>query len=105
MANLLHNNFIRLAVALACGLLGAAASAQVPREAQKIVMDAVPVEIDTRKNTAVFRDVVITQGDLRIQANEAHVVGGLDFETGKWTVSGDVRIDAEGGSLKSDKAV
>jgi lipopolysaccharide transport protein LptA len=95
----------RFAAALACGLLGAAAVAQVPREAQKIVMDAVPVEIDTRNNTAVFRDVVITQGDLRIQANEAHVAGGLDFETGKWTVIGDVRINAEGGSLKSDKAV
>jgi lipopolysaccharide transport protein LptA len=105
MANLLHNNFMRLSAALACGLLGVAAAAQAPRETQKIVMDAVPVEIDTRNNTAVFRDVVITQGDLRIQANEAHVVGGLDFETGKWTVSGDVRIDAEGGSLKSDKAV
>jgi lipopolysaccharide export system protein LptA len=105
MANLPPSNFTRLAAALACGLLGAAAAAQAPRETQKIVMDAVPVEIDTRNNTAVFRDVVITQGDLRIRANEAHVVGGLDFETGKWTVSGDVRIDAEGGNLKSDKAV
>jgi lipopolysaccharide export system protein LptA len=105
MANFLHNNVTRLATALACGLLGAAAAAQAPRETQKIVMDAVPVEIDTRNNTAVFRDVVITQGDLRIQANEAHVAGGLDFETGKWTVTGDVRINAEGGSLKSDKAV
>ena len=106
MANLPPSNSRRrLAAALACGLLGTAALAQVSREGQKIVMDAVPVEIDTRNNTAVFRDVVITQGDLRIQANEAHVVGGLDFETGKWTVSGDVRINAEGGSLKSDKAV
>src|SRR5688572_29111584 len=106
MANLPPSNSRRrFAAALACGLLGAAAVAQVSREGQKIVMDAVPVEIDTRNNTAVFRDVVITQGDLRIQANEAHVVGGLDFETGKWTVTGDVRINAEGGSLKSDKAV
>jgi lipopolysaccharide transport protein LptA len=105
MANSPLSNRTRFAATLACGLLGVAASAQVPREAQKIVMDAVPVEIDTRNNTAVFRDVVITQGDLRIQANEAHVAGGLDFETGQWTVTGDVRINAEGGSLKSDKAV
>ena len=68
-------------------------------------MDAVPVEINYRNNTAVLRDVVITQGDMRIQANEAHVVGGLDFENGEWTISGDVRINAEGGNLKSDKAV
>lgn len=105
MVNLFRNDFIPRAAVLALGLLGVSAGAQVPREEQKIIMDAVPVEIDTRNNTALFRDVVITQGDLRIQANEAHVAGGLDFETGKWTVTGDVRINAEGGSLKSDKAV
>jgi lipopolysaccharide transport protein LptA len=90
---------------LSAGVLGAAAAAQTPRDQQKIVLDAVPVDINYRDNTAVFRDVVITQGDLRIRAKEARVAGGLDFETGKWTVSGDVRIDAEGGSLRSDKAV
>jgi lipopolysaccharide transport protein LptA len=106
MANSLPSNrTFAPAAALALGLLGVAAAAQTPRELQKIVMDARPVEINTRDNTAVFRDVVITQGDLRIQANEARVVGGLDFETGQWTVSGDVRIEAEGGSLRSDKAV
>lgn len=87
------------------GLLGVAAAAQAPREQQKIVLDAVPLDINYRDNTAVFRDVVITQGDLKIQAREARVKGGLDFETGQWTVSGDVRIEAEGGSLRSDKAV
>lgn len=94
-----------LALLLSPWLLGAAAAAQTPRDQQKIVLDAVPLDINTRDNTAVFRDVVITQGDLRIRANEAQVVGGLDFETGRWTVSGDVRIDAEGGNLRSDKAV
>jgi lipopolysaccharide transport protein LptA len=49
--------------------------------------------------------VVITQGATRIEANEAQVKGGLDFENGEWTISGDVRIKAEGGSLHSDKAV
>jgi lipopolysaccharide transport protein LptA len=95
----------RLAAALAAGLLGVAVAAQNPRSTEKIVLDAVPVEIDTQKNTAVLRDVVITQGETRIQANEAHVKGGLDFENGEWTISGDVRIKAEGGSLRSDKAV
>lgn len=102
MANSLRNNLFRRGVApLALSLLG------VPAVAQdcKIVLDAVPVEIDYKKNTAVLRDVVITQCETRIEAKEARVKGGLDFEDGEWTVSGDVRIKAENGSLKSDKAV
>ena len=95
----------RLAAALAAGLLGVAAAAQTPREEQKIVLDAVPVNIDYRKNTASFRDVIITQGETRIEAALAEVEGGLDFENGEWTISGNVRIKVEGGSLKSDKAV
>ena len=64
-----------------------------------------PFEVDYRNNNAVLRQVVITQCDLRIQADEARVSGGLDFENGRWTISGNVRITAEGGSLQSDKAV
>src|SRR5262245_61169882 len=95
----------RLAVAFAAGLLGVAAAAQNPRQAEKIVVDAVPVTINTKENTAVLRDVVITQGETRIQADEAHVRGGIKFENGEWTISGNVRIKAEGGNLRSDKAV
>jgi lipopolysaccharide transport protein LptA len=86
---------------LALGLLGASASAQDC----KIVLEAVPVDINYKKNTAVLRDVVITQCETRIEAKEARVKGGLDFEDGEWTVSGDVRIKAENGNLRSDKAV
>jgi len=86
-------------------LLGVAAAAQAPRADQKIILEAVPLEINTRDNTAVFRDVVITQGDIRIEAAEAHVQGGLNFENGQWTISGNVRITAEGGNLRSEKAV
>jgi len=85
-------------------LLGVADAAQSPREC-KIVLDAVPVDVNYRENTAVFRDVVITQCDIRIEAAEAHAKGGLDFETGEWTISGNVRIHAEGGNLTADKAV
>jgi lipopolysaccharide transport protein LptA len=87
------------------GLLGVAAAAQSPRDAEKIVVDAVPVDINTRDNTAVLRDVVITQGETRIEAAEAVAKGGLDFENGEWTISGNVRIRAEGGNLRADKAV
>jgi lipopolysaccharide transport protein LptA len=102
MANSLRNSLLRRAAAmLALGLLGATATAQDC----KIVLEAVPVDINYKKNTAVLRDVVITQCETRIEAKEAHVKGGLDFENGEWTVSGNVRIKAENGNLTSDKAV
>lgn len=97
--------FARRVAACCVGLLGVAAAAQSPRETEKIVVDAVPVEINTQNNTAVLRDVVITQGETRIEAAEARVNGGLDFDNGEWTISGNVRIRAEGGNLRADKAV
>ena len=99
------NSRIAFAALALLGLLGPAAGADSPRGTEKIVLEAVPRDIDYRNNKARFREVVITQGDVRIEAAEANVVGGLDFENGEWTVSGNVRIKAEGGSLRSDKAV
>ena len=52
-----------------------------------------------------LRDVTISQGDIRVQADEARAAGGLNFENSRWTFSGNVRIRAEGGSLTSDRAV
>jgi lipopolysaccharide transport protein LptA len=97
--------FARTTTACLAGLLGVAAAAQSPRETQKIVVDAVPVDVNYRDNTALLKDVVITLGDMRIEAAEARVKGGLDFENGEWTISGNVRINAEGGKLLADKAV
>lgn len=94
-----------MTTACLAGLLGVAAAAQSPRDTQKIVVDAVPVDVNYRDNTALLKDVVITQGDMRIEAAEARVKGGLDFENGEWTISGNVRINAEGGKLLADKAV
>jgi len=105
MANSPLVKYPRIVAACCIGLLGVAAAAQSPRETQKIVVDAVPVDVNYRENTALLRDVVITQGDMRIEAAEARVKGGLDFENGEWTISGNVRIRAEGGNLSADKAV
>jgi len=105
MANSPPVKHLRILAACCIGLLGVAAAAQSPRETQKIVVDAVPVDVNYRDNTALLRDVVITQGDMRIEAAEARVKGGLDFENGEWTISGNVRINAEGGKLRADKAV
>ncbi|HEU5137077.1 MAG TPA: lipopolysaccharide transport periplasmic protein LptA [Steroidobacteraceae bacterium] len=90
---------------LAAGLLGVAEAAPAPCANQEIVLEAKPLEMDYRNNNAVLRDVVITQCGVRIQAAEADIKGGLNFENSHWTISGDVRIDAEGGNLRSDKAV
>jgi len=96
----------RLCVAaLAVGLLGVAEAAPAPCVNQEIVLEAKPLEMDYRNNNAVLRDVVITQCSVRIQAAEAHITGGLDFENSHWTISGDVRITADGGKLSSDKAI
>src|SRR6187399_648426 len=100
------NLVARLCVAaLAVGLLGVAEAAPAPCVNQEIVLEAKPLEMDYRNNNAVLRDVVITQCSVRIQAAEARITGGLDFENSHWTISGDVRITADGGKLSSDKAI
>jgi lipopolysaccharide transport protein LptA len=100
-----NNSLPLLAAAFTCGLLGVANAAPAPCTNQEIVVEAKPMEVDYRNNNAVLRDVVITQCDMRIEAGEARVAGGLNFDDSNWTISGDVRIRAEGGRLNSDKAV
>ena len=92
-------------ILLAAGLLGVAEGAPAPCANQEIVLEGKPLEMDTRNNNAVLRDVVITQCSVRIQAAKADIKGGLNFENSHMTISGDVRITAEGGSLTSDKAI
>jgi lipopolysaccharide transport protein LptA len=96
---------VNLAAICATGLLGVAEAAPAPCANQEIVVENKSLDMDYRNNNAVLRDVVITQCDVRIQAAEARVSGGLNFENSKWTISGNVRIDAQGGSLRSDKAI
>lgn len=60
----------------------------------EIVVDAAASDVDYRSNTLLFRDVVITQGPLRVQAERARATG-LDFKDATWTFSGKVRIDVE----------
>ena len=94
-----------MGILLAAGLLGVAEAAPAPCANQEIVLEGKPLEMDYRNNNAVLRDVVITQCSVRIQAAEADIKGGLNFDNSHMTLSGDVRITAEGGSLSSDKAI
>jgi len=70
-----------------------------------IQLDAASTEVDYRKNTIVFRDVIISQGDLKVEAEKAEA-NSLDFENGRWTFTGNVRINLQQrGSLQSDRAI
>lgn len=94
-----------VAAALLAAALGTTAPAAEPgaRE-QPISLDAASSELDYQTNTVVFRDVVISQGGIRVVAREAEATG-LDFEKSRWTFRGDVHIEAEGGRLSSEQAV
>src|SRR5204863_2743592 len=103
---------------LASGLAGPATAAPPPQAApatqaappapaapdQPINLDAASTEVDYRTNTLVFRDVVISQGSTRVQAEHARATG-LNFANSRWTFDGKVRIDGEQhGALRSDQA-
>jgi lipopolysaccharide transport protein LptA len=94
-----------LLATLAAGLLDVQAAAEDKRDQLPINIEAASTTGDIPNNTMVLKDVIISQGDVRIQAAEARVAGGLDYNNSKWTISGDVRINAQGGSLRSDRAV
>jgi lipopolysaccharide transport protein LptA len=74
---------------------------------QNIFLDAASSEVDYKKNTVEFKDIVISQGDIKVEAKHAEAEAtGLNFKTGVWTFSGDVRIHVEKrGNLRSDQAV
>ncbi|HYL02110.1 MAG TPA: lipopolysaccharide transport periplasmic protein LptA [Steroidobacteraceae bacterium] len=90
-------------------LLGAvlpalATGAPEPFAEQPISVDAASSEVDYRTNTVVFRNVVISQGDTRVQADHAQATG-LNFANSRWNLDGHVHIDAERhGRLSSDQA-
>lgn len=68
-----------------------------------ITLDASSSEVDYRSSTLLFRDVVITQGNVRVSAQRSRATG-LDFNDSTWTFSGMVRLTVDGGELRSDEA-
>ncbi|HSY08324.1 MAG TPA: lipopolysaccharide transport periplasmic protein LptA [Steroidobacteraceae bacterium] len=99
---------LRIAGALAVTALSAAVSgADTAASRQNIFLDAASSEVDYKKNTVEFKDIVISQGDIKVEANHAEAEAtGLNFKTGVWTFTGDVRIHVEKrGNLRSDQAV
>jgi lipopolysaccharide transport protein LptA len=76
------------------------------KDARKQKIDIASSKIDYKGDTVFLQDVVITQGDTKVQADHAHATGLEDFDNSRWTFEGNVRINGEQhGSLKSDVAV
>jgi lipopolysaccharide transport protein LptA len=76
------------------------------KDARKLPIDVASSKVDYKGDTVVFQDVVITQGDTKVQADHAHATGLDNFDNSHWTLDGNVRINGEQhGSLKSDQAV
>ena len=98
---------LKAAVALALLVLAQAGAAAEPdRSSLPISLDAASSDVDYKSQTVVFKDIVITQGDIRVQAQTARAAGGLNFENTRWTFEGKVQIHVEQrGSLSSDQAI
>lgn len=70
-----------------------------------IQLDAASTDVDYRTNRVLFRDITISQGDLKVEADQAEATG-LDFENSSWTFWGNVNIQAERrGSMQSERAI
>ncbi|MBV9912784.1 MAG: hypothetical protein JOZ93_09405 [Sinobacteraceae bacterium] len=78
----------------------------IPRDARKLPIDVASSHVDYKGDTVVFQNIVITQGDTRVQADHAQATDIDDFQNSRWTFEGNVRINGEQhGSLRSDQAV
>ena len=76
------------------------------KDARKLPIDVASSKVDYKGDTVEFKDVVITQGDTKVQADRAHATGLDNFDNSHWTFEGNVRINGEQhGSLHSDQAV
>ena len=92
-----------LLFAFASGM--ALGAAETNKPSGPIQLDAASTEVDYRNNKIVLRDVVISQGDVKVESERAEATG-LDFENSRWIFIGNVRINLQDrGSLQSDRAV
>ena len=92
-----------LALAALLAVAAPLALAASPRASLPITVEAESSDFDYKNGVLVFSRVRITQGDARVEADRATATG-LEFENSSWRFEGQVRINAEGGSLASDAA-
>ena len=82
-----------------------AATPDLPRlsKDQPIDLVAASSDFDYKKNALLFKQVKITQGPLKVEADEASATG-LNFEDSDWTLKGNVKITVPDGMLTSSDA-
>ena len=72
---------------------------------QPIIINSVFSNIDYRTNTAVFKEIVVSQGETRLQAERASATG-VGFTDSQWSFAGRVVIVLEPrGTLSADQAI
>jgi lipopolysaccharide transport protein LptA len=98
---------IAASLLILCGSFSAvvhAASVRTLTDPSKpISLDAASIDFNYKDNTAVYRKVRISQGDLSVEAQEA-TASGLNFDNSKWSFKGDVHIRMTEGKLDSQSA-
>jgi lipopolysaccharide transport protein LptA len=93
-----HRRLAAIALLATC----AAAAAQ-DREQLPIQLTASSLNFDSQKGVVEYGAVTITQGQIRITADNA-VTTGVDFEDSLWQFSGTVRISMPESALASNTA-
>lgn len=98
--------FAAVPLALAFATYADAAAGPTPGKCNEPTdVKAESFDADYKGNTTQLKNVVISQCDIRVQANRASATG-LNFDNTRWTFDGDVKVDVENrGSLRSDRAV
>jgi lipopolysaccharide transport protein LptA len=72
---------------------------------QGIHVDSGSFVVDSKTHTAEYKDVLIRENDITVQADRAHAAG-LTFDNSHWTLENNVRVQSEQrGSVHSAKAV
>jgi len=92
---------------LAAALLAAASvGAAAPQARQApIVINAAFSRVDYNTNTVIFRNIVVSQGEMRLTAGRAHA-DGVGFANSRWTFDDAVVIELEPrGTLRCEHAV
>jgi lipopolysaccharide transport protein LptA len=85
-------------------LLGAEKPTRITTSRGPVILNAASGDVDYKTQQVLLRDVVITQGDLQVQADRAEA-SGLNFDNSHWVFTGNVRIRAEQrGTLQSERA-
>ena len=81
------------------------ATSQEAAQQQPIIINSVFSNIDYRTNTAVFTDIVVSQGDTRLTAERASATG-VGFTNSQWSFAGRVVIVLQPrGTLSADEAI